>query len=225
MRSIHSTLAVLAMFLLAANGSAQETRVDFATRIQPLLESACLRCHNAKTAEGKLRLDTRAGILAGGENGPAIVPGKPDESPLYKTSILPTGTDGAMPPDGPPLSKSQTDLLRNWITQGAPWPDDATLEVQPRIDFVKHIQPLLETNCVSCHRADHAEGEFSLSTRKSAFESGATSPAIVPFQPDKSPLYALTILDLGDEKLMPRMSNSSRGPRHPASLTRRTTGC
>jgi formylglycine-generating enzyme required for sulfatase activity len=71
------------------------------------------------------------------------------------------------------------------------------------IDFVKDVQPILETHCVSCHSAAKAEGDFDLSTRKSAFESGTSPPAIVPRKPDESALYALTIVPADDSTLMP----------------------
>ena len=88
-----------------------------------------------------------------------------------------------MPPDGPPLDKSQTTRLRTWIAEGAAWPKDAALEVQPRIDFVDHVQPILEMNCLSCHSGDEPEGEFDLTTHEAALQSGASPPSIVPTKP------------------------------------------
>ncbi|MCG8584027.1 MAG: SUMF1/EgtB/PvdO family nonheme iron enzyme, partial [Pirellulales bacterium] len=187
-----------------------EEKIDFVRDIQPLIESACLNCHQAGDADGELRLDTRAAALAGGENGASIVPGKPDESPFYTTMLLAADEDGAMPPDGPRLDKSQTDRVKKWILAGAEWPANAKLEVQPRIEFVKHVQPLLEQNCVSCHRPDKAEADFDLTTRRAAMTTGGSAPALVPFEPSKSSLYTLTILPKLDAELMPPVS--SGGP-------------
>jgi formylglycine-generating enzyme required for sulfatase activity len=71
------------------------------------------------------------------------------------------------------------------------------------VDFVKDVQPILETNCVSCHSGEKPEGDFNLSSRETAFNSGSESPAIVPFKPDKSALYKLTIVSKDDDTLMP----------------------
>ena len=187
-----------------ANSIAEDAaEVEFQTVIQPVLESSCLRCHNEEKADGDLWLDSREAAIRGGENGPAIVPGDPTKSPFFTTTVLPADHDAVMPPDGPPLAKSQTELIKAWIAQGANWPANAKLKVQPRIDFVKHIQPILERNCVACHNRDNAEGDFDLSTHQAALESGANAPSLVAFQPAKSRLFTLTTLGKDDDELMP----------------------
>lgn len=55
----------------------------FEARIRPLLISQCYECH-AETANGGLRVDSRQALLTGGESGPAIVPGDPDQSLLIQ---------------------------------------------------------------------------------------------------------------------------------------------
>src|SRR5947208_5647157 len=90
-------------------------KVDFALDVKPILESACLSCHGPEKPKGNLRLDTRAGALKGGDKGPALVPGKPADSPLYKSTTLPPGHEDIMPPKANPLASSQTALLRTWI--------------------------------------------------------------------------------------------------------------
>jgi len=100
----------------------------FVERLQPLLRRKCFGCHGeGKTLEGKLDLRTRAGMLKGGEKGPALVPGKPDESPLYQ-AVLRTG-DLVMPPkDRNKLSPSDVTHLRRWIAAGAPWATKAAVK-------------------------------------------------------------------------------------------------
>src|SRR5207245_10586431 len=132
--------------------------LDF-NRVRPLLESSCVSCHGPKEQKGKLRLDTKAAAFKGGENkGAAITPGQPDKSPLYTTTILPPNHEDIMPPKGAPLTKEQRELLKRWIAQGAPWPDDAAVTQVRRVDFVKDIQPILEFNCVGCHREGNTQG-------------------------------------------------------------------
>src|SRR3954466_5324875 len=94
---LHLPLLVFAGFSFAA-GAAQ--KVDFNTEIKPILESACLSCHSSDHAKGDLRLDTRANALKGGEKGAALVPGNPQKSPIYASTILPAGHDDIMPPKG-----------------------------------------------------------------------------------------------------------------------------
>ena len=98
-------------------------KVDFEPQIKPILELNCVRCHGPEKPKGGLRLDTKDGSLKGGDSGPALVPGKPDQSPLYTSTIVPVDDDKHMPPKGDPLKKDQTELLRVWIEQGAAWPE------------------------------------------------------------------------------------------------------
>src|SRR5262245_56016717 len=115
-------------------------KVDFEHQIKPILELDCLRCHGAEKPKGGLRLDTKGGALKGGDEGPALVPGKPEQSPLYTSTILPADDDKHMPPKGDPLKKEQTELLRVWIEQGAAWPEGLPpliarkLEAAPTVD-------------------------------------------------------------------------------------------
>src|SRR6185503_7329060 len=174
-----AVLFITVGFVCAGNATAAE-KVDFQSEIKPILESSCLSCHGAEKPKGDLRLDTRAGALKGGEKGPAVVPGKPQMSHLYTSTVLPPGHDDIMPPKGDPLAKEQTEKLRLWIEQGAEWPESAKLEQVPRVNFVKDIQPLLELNCVACHREGHAKGDLRLDNKSDAFKD------IVPFQPKRA---------------------------------------
>ncbi len=56
----------------------------FEAKVRPVLADNCLECHGAEKHKGGLRLDVRAAMLKGGETGPAVVPGKPEESPLIE---------------------------------------------------------------------------------------------------------------------------------------------
>ncbi|WP_239491989.1 PSD1 and planctomycete cytochrome C domain-containing protein [Luteitalea sp. TBR-22] len=95
--------------------------VDFATQIQPILESRCYECHGEKKARGKLRLHVRDLALKGGATGPLLVPGDSAKSYLLQR-ILGEGGEDRMPLDEDPLTPEQTALIRAWIDQGATWP-------------------------------------------------------------------------------------------------------
>ncbi|MGD9720647.1 MAG: PSD1 and planctomycete cytochrome C domain-containing protein [Pirellulales bacterium] len=95
----------------------------FEKHVRPLLVNRCLECHGAKQ-EGGLRLDSRAAMIAGGDNGPALVPGDPDASLLVKA--LRYADEPKMPPAGP-LANEAIEPLVQWIAAGAPWPGDASI--------------------------------------------------------------------------------------------------
>src|SRR5262249_3517242 len=71
--------------------------------------------------------------------GPALVPGKADASELYRRIVLPKGHAEIMPACGEPLTRAQADLIRDWINQGAPWPDN--LQVARHWAYVKPVRP------------------------------------------------------------------------------------
>ena len=97
----------------------------FESRIRPVLVSKCLSCHSqdaakAKKLKGKLLLDSRAGVLAGGESGSAIVPGQPERSLLIQAM---RHQSLEMPPD----ERLNENIIRDfvkWIELGAPDPRD-----------------------------------------------------------------------------------------------------
>ena len=92
----------------------------FETNIRPLLIKHCYQCHSSdsRPAKGGLLLDSREGLLTGGDSGTAIVPGNPEES-LLISSVKYQSYE--MPPDGK-LSEKEVELLEQWIANNAPWP-------------------------------------------------------------------------------------------------------
>lgn len=70
-------------------------------------------------------------------------------------------------------------------------------------DFATQVQPILEKNCVGCHGVESAGGGLKLHTAEGARKGGSRGPAVVPGQPDKSPLYILVGLPPGAPAAMP----------------------
>lgn len=103
-------------------------KVDFDKQIKPILEKSCVSCHYPGKVKGKLRLDTKPLALKGTPDGPVIVPGKANESSLWERVVLPPDDPDIMPAKGDPLTKAEQDLLRDWINEGATWPDGVTLK-------------------------------------------------------------------------------------------------
>lgn len=107
----------------AGSGKSGDARqVDLKRQILPILKQHCFDCHGPDAQEGRLRLDAKVIVFKGGISGPAVVPGKPQQSPLL-TRILGQGDAKRMPLDADPLSAKETALIRKWIEQGAAWPD------------------------------------------------------------------------------------------------------
>jgi mono/diheme cytochrome c family protein len=94
----------------------------FENKVRPILIANCQSCHGPKKQQGGLRLDGQPAVLKGGDTGPALVAGKPDESLLIK-AIRQDG-DLKMPPKGK-LPADKIETLTTWVRMGAPWPADA----------------------------------------------------------------------------------------------------
>ncbi len=100
--------------------------------VKPLLEHKCYSCHAALKQQGGLRLDTAASLIRGGDSGAALVAGKPNDSLLI--DVL-TGDAGfQMPPasEGTALTDEEVQIVRQWISDGAPLPDEESPQIDPR---------------------------------------------------------------------------------------------
>ena len=113
---------------------------DFAHDIQPIFTRHCYECHGAEKQKGKLRLDERSSALRTGEAA-VIIPGKATESKLYQRITLPKGHEDIMPNRGEPLSRAETDLIRDWIAAGAVWPEKVV--AAKHWSYVKPVRPEL----------------------------------------------------------------------------------
>lgn len=95
----------------------------FENRVRPVLAQNCYSCHSrtADRLKGALLLDSREGMLQGGNTGPAIVPGNPDESLLIQ-AVRHTDEDLQMPQKSEKLADNQIADLAEWVRRGAPYP-------------------------------------------------------------------------------------------------------
>ncbi|MGE3172981.1 MAG: c-type cytochrome domain-containing protein [Planctomycetota bacterium] len=94
----------------------------FAAVVQPILVDRCGKCHGETKSKGDLALHTAKAIAAGGETGPVLVAGRPDDSELVLRIALPLDDDDHMPPeDKPQPTADEVALLRAWIAAGAPF--------------------------------------------------------------------------------------------------------
>lgn len=109
----------------------------FETKIRPVLADKCYGCHSEKAekVKGGLLLDTRAGVRAGGENGPAVVPGDLEKSLLIQ-AIRYTDPDKAMPPErkGGKLPDAVIADFEQWVKTGAADPREGAAKVVKAYD-------------------------------------------------------------------------------------------
>ncbi|HEX4142170.1 MAG TPA: PSD1 and planctomycete cytochrome C domain-containing protein [Pirellulales bacterium] len=115
-----------------ANAGGAEALEFFERKVRPLLAQRCLECHSGDHAKGSLHLDSRAGVFAGGDTGPAVVPGKPGESLLV--DAVNYGETYQMPPKSK-LAADEVAVLTRWVEIGAPWPEEAATAKVSRSKF------------------------------------------------------------------------------------------
>jgi Protein of unknown function (DUF1553)/Protein of unknown function (DUF1549)/Planctomycete cytochrome C len=172
----------------------------FENYVRPLFVTRCIDCHGPDKQEAKLRLDSREAVLAGGENGPAIVPGDPDHSLLiaavhYKDDRV------QMPPKGK-LDEDKLAALTRWVKLNAPWPTrNATLKpivaipefhITPESRDFWSLKPVVQPPLPSVQRTDWPQtaiDAFSLCK----LESQGLSPAAAA---DKRTLLRRVTFDL-----------------------------
>ncbi|MEI7687540.1 MAG: DUF1549 domain-containing protein, partial [Planctomycetota bacterium] len=109
---------------LARESAPRMSEADFEKQVTPILQQRCLSCHNPTKSKGSLDLSTRNGLLEGGANGPAIVPGESAKSLL---TLVVRGPAPKMPRQGDPLSLAEIETLARWIDAGAPWPKNLSI--------------------------------------------------------------------------------------------------
>jgi len=123
-----------------SSGSFSKDQVEFFEKmVQPILKARCLKCHGGEEKiRGGLRLSSRAAVLKGGDQGPAVELEKPAESLLLQAINY---DELKMPPSGK-LPQAEIDVLTKWVEQGLPWaaaierdaPGAKAADAPPRVD-------------------------------------------------------------------------------------------
>jgi WD40 repeat protein len=131
-----TTLIVTALLAVAAAPIPvavpdRKAPVSYAKEVAEILDAKCTGCHGGALAENKLNLEDVAGMLKGGKRGPAVVPGKAEESLLFK--LASHRAEPSMPPkdkkDQKPLTPEELGVLKLWIDAGAK--DDSAENKEP----------------------------------------------------------------------------------------------
>jgi mono/diheme cytochrome c family protein len=122
---------LLACWLAPVPAGADEARLTYEEHIRPILKANCFRCHGGEgETKGGLDLRLRRLIVAGGDSGPVITPGKRAESLLYERIHA-----GEMPPTERKLAPAEVALLGDWIDAGAPTARDEPETLEPGLEI------------------------------------------------------------------------------------------
>ena len=112
----------------------------YESAIQPIFDRVCIQCHKESKSKGKLRMDSYAELIKGGESGDAYEPHDVDRSYLIERMLLPLDDDERMPPEGKPQHTDQElAILQWWIKIGAP-ADGSLRSHNPPTDLIPVIE-------------------------------------------------------------------------------------
>ena len=121
-------IAVLCPWFVAeAHG---KSPVDFGRDVAPIFEQHCIRCHQPSNKKAGLSLATATDL----KSNEYIVAGDPDTSYLTEVVTARPGERPMMPKEGAPLSAEAVSVIRDWIRDGAHWPDDVVIKIRARAD-------------------------------------------------------------------------------------------
>ena len=154
-----SSLSLLATALCSHNQLCSQDVpdgvVDFQQQIVPILQKHCVRCHSPDNEQGSLSLTTFDDL----QSNDYVIAGSPSTSHLLELVESQDGKKPEMPKQGAPLSRSDVQLLRNWITQGALWPTDVSIPHPANSNSSWWAYQPLRTDQLSDRRAalSHAE--------------------------------------------------------------------
>ncbi|MFO0905098.1 MAG: PSD1 and planctomycete cytochrome C domain-containing protein [Pirellulales bacterium] len=124
----------------------------FELKVRPVLVERCEKCHGVKKQWGGLRVDRRDALLKGGDSGPAVVPGKPDESLLVR-AIRHQADAPQMPEDGK-LSDAQIRDFELWVERGAAFPASIDAVAAKKREEHWSYQPLAAPSLPAVRAAD-----------------------------------------------------------------------
>ncbi len=152
----------------------------FEKDIFPIFIQYCVNCHGKSSPQLGLDLRTAASALRGSHNGPVIVPGSLDKSPLWQKV-----STRAMPPEafGQELPESHIETIRRWIEGGAP-SDQPTAVIREEVKaqrarFEKEVLPLFQKRCVQCHGQGEPMAGLDLRTLASLIKGSKNGPVVV----------------------------------------------
>lgn len=188
-----------------------EGGIDFEKEVAPILAAKCANCHNEDRSSGGLRLDTFAGLEAGGRNKPVLVPGQAARS-LMIARLHAVGA-AKMPKDGT-LTPAEINAITSWVNQGAKFEGDKAVKFvaagrpgaranngpapmiakatgNEKVSFIRDIAPWMVNLCGNCHGGGNPRGGLSLATFEGLMRGGDSGRVILPDNREGSRLWRL----------------------------------
>jgi mono/diheme cytochrome c family protein len=157
----------------------------FERDILPIFTANCFNCHNAGSLVG-LDLRTAVSTLRGSHQGPVVVKGAPEKSPLYLRV-----SNRSMPPPAfkLKLTDAQIETIKAWIQAGALFDDTGQADLmRETARFDQTVRPLLERRCTVCHGLGSPMAGLDLRTLPSLLRGSRSGPVVVEGRGDKSVL-------------------------------------
>src|SRR5260370_26417610 len=171
------TLGAVLVCVLPVHAADASNAEFFETKVRPVFVKNCYSCHTT-SALGGLRLDSLQSVIKGGKSGPAVIPGKAEESLLIQ-AVRQSNEALKMPPSGK-LKEDDLAALVEWVNNRAVWPESTSF-------FESKVQPIFAKNCYSCHTNSQLGG-LRLDSREAAMKGGNDGEASIPGQPTENPL-------------------------------------
>lgn len=117
-RRLAAILASAVSLIASARADDPDAERAFESEVRPILAANCVECHGPDQQKGGLRLDTRAGLVAGGDSGRVVEPGSPEASLLVEA----IRHDGLRMPPRKRLRDEEIAAIERWVARGAAWP-------------------------------------------------------------------------------------------------------
>jgi formate dehydrogenase gamma subunit len=146
--------------------------------VAAFFDPACTSCHGDANQTAGLNLASYDAAVAGGEDGPGIVPGSPDESVIVQ--VMESGAHPVL------LDAEQLSILREWIAAGAPEMPGEVVEPPAAADTWDSAVGALFGNCLACHGDANQTSGLNLASYDAAVAGGEDGPGIVPGSPGDS---------------------------------------
>ena len=127
-------------------------QVNFGRDVWPIFQERCIGCHGSEQQEGQLRLDARAAFKRGGVSGPLTRGGQGHHS-LLQQRITTSEVAERMPLDEDPLEPAEIQVIGQWLSQGAVWPEDIGSQVEVAEPHWSYIAPTLPELPPVVHRS------------------------------------------------------------------------
>lgn len=191
-----------------SGGKPVAQEVSFEKQIAPVLTQRCGSCHGANNPRGGLRLNTFAGLEAGGQGGPLLVVGNPNTSRIMQRLVSANPRQRMPQGNGGPLTPAQIQLIGRWIAEGAKYDGTdktaaiGTSSTRPAVEiqmatgnetvsFTKDIAPFMVNLCMRCHSGNSPRSGFSLQTFEQLMQGGDSGRVVIAGNLEGSRLWDL----------------------------------